>query len=513
MNAELMLIDLSSIAYPIWHMSQSEPDPNKASQNIVARIRALATGHPRAAICCDAGKSFRHDLSPAYKANRPEADAPLQHQIALAREALAADGFPVWSVKGFEADDLIASATAQALASSADAHVLIVSADKDLLQLVGPRVTAISVKDGSRVDPDAVAAKFGVRPEQMRDYLVLVGDASDNVQGVAGVGPKRAAELLAKFRTLDWIYDGLDAVGPAAMGLTPAIAKALREFKPSLDQTRALISLRADVPLPIDEWLTERTPKVVPMLDFAEEPEDEPADAPLAPVPPPSRPVVVPQAAQEAPPAAEAPESTPPTAASPGTALAVREPDLVMPAPAEWERQLDPRSMRDARLLAKDMYDSRMFAAYGTPQAVLSTVMVGRELGLPAMASLRSVHIIEGKHSLSASLMVALVLKSGLAEYFEPISFSETEATYETKRKGARNPVRLTHTFEMGRKAWPKAKADWQERFEASGWGRNPTDMVVARAQSRLARMVYPDLLAGLYTPEELAETRESVAA
>jgi hypothetical protein len=139
--------------------------------------------------------------------------------------------------------------------------------------------------------------------------------------------------------------------------------------------------------------------------------------------------------------------------------------------------------------------------------------MVGRELGLPAMASLRSVHNIDGKHSLSAALMVALVLKSGLADYFEPISFSETEATFETHRKGARNPVRLTHTIEMAKKAWPKAKRDWEAAYEASGWGRVPTDMLVARATARLARMVYPDLLAGLYTPDELLEIREQKIA
>ena len=194
-------------------------------------------------------------------------------------------------------------------------------------------------------------------------------------------------------------------------------------------------------------------------------------------------------------------------------AVATRQPDTILPAPAEWERGLDPRSMRDARLLAEDLFKSRMFSAYGTPHGVLSTIMVGRELGLPAMASLRSVHVIDGKHSLAASLMVAVVLKSGLAEFFEPISFSDKEATYETHRKGARNPVRLTHTFEMAIQAWPKTKKDWQDAFNASGWGRTPTDMLVARATSRLARMIYPDLLAGLYTPDELAEIREQAAA
>mgnify|MGYP000098853432 CR=1 FL=1 len=102
-------------------------------------------------------------------------------------------------------------------------------------------------------------------------------------------------------------------------------------------------------------------------------------------------------------------------------AITVREPEVLAAAPSDWERQLDPRSMAQARVLAKDMFDSRMFSAYGTPQGVLSTVMVGRELGLPAMASLRSIHNIDGRHAMSASLMVALILKSGLAEYFEPL--------------------------------------------------------------------------------------------
>ena len=106
MSQEVVLIDLSSIAHPIWHMSQSEPDPNHTSTAIVARVRALATGNPHVAICCDSGRSFRHDLAPTYKANRPESEAPLHHQITLAVEQLEADGFPVWAVKGFEADDV-----------------------------------------------------------------------------------------------------------------------------------------------------------------------------------------------------------------------------------------------------------------------------------------------------------------------------------------------------------------------------------------------------------------------
>ncbi len=485
--SELVFIDLSSIAHPLWHVSQSEPDPNATSTKVVARVLVLASSHPHAAICCDSGRSFRHELSPTYKANRPPSEAPLQHQIGLARERLIADGFPVWAVRGFEADDVIASAVARTL-ETPELTALVVSADKDLLQLVGPRVRVMNARDGAIFDEAAVVAKFGVEPGQMCDYLSLVGDASDNVKGAKGIGPAKAAALLVKFGSIDNVYNEMASVGAAMMGLKPAEATSLNEFQSNLAATRSLITLRSDVDLPFVEISKERTPQAAINFGMEDDMDGE-------------------QSEPEADVSVDGGENPPaPSAVSQAeTGLSVREPEVLVAAPAEWERQLDPRSMRDARTLAKDMYDSKMFTAYGSPQAVLSTVMVGRELGLPAMASLRSVHNIEGRHSLGASLMVALVLRSGLAEYFEPISFSETEATYETKRKGARNPVTLTHTIEMAHQAGLVK--------DKSGWVKNPTDMLVARATSRLARMVYPDLLAGLYTPEELAEIREQVAA
>jgi len=478
MAREIVLIDLSSIAYPIWHTSQSEPDPNHASTQIVARVRALANGAPHVAICCDAGRSFRKDIAETYKANRPEEDGTLKHQIALAADVLLADGFPVWSAKGFEADDVIAAATEKALALDEDTTVVIVSADKDLLQLVGDRVKAKSVRDGSLVDPDAVKAKFGVTPAQMLDFLCLVGDSADNVKGAPGIGEKSAADLLARHGSLDAIYERLEVQGAVSMGITPAKAKALHEFDAQGGRAlaRRLIALSTDPPIDFDAVLKPRALPQAPMATEAATPEL------LSLVPAPAR-----------------------------------DADVLAPAPEDYERQLDPRSMRQAQMLAEDMFKSRMFSAYGSPQAVLSTVMVGRELGLPAMASLRCIYNLEGKHALAASLMVGLVLKAGIAEYFEPIEVSETSVTYETKRKGARNPMRLTHTIEMAKQAWPikdGTKAAWgpktQEAWDKSGWGRVPTDMLVARCSSRLARMIYPDLLAGLYTPEELAEVREA---
>lgn len=480
--SELLLIDLSSIAHPIWHMSAMEPDPNATCTKTVDRVRALASQHPHAAVCCDSGKSFRAQIDPAYKAQRPEADATLQHQIRLCREQLARDGFPVWAVKGFEADDLIASATAQALAIT-DTTVLIASADKDLLQLVNGRVKAKSLKDGSVIDSEAVKAKFGVLPEQMRDYLSLVGDASDNIIGAKGIGPKKAAELLALYGSLDDLYAAMDAGSGV---FPPAMRASLTEFRARLSTVRDLITLRADVEIPFAEIAAERTPKDQDALASEDDmPEDiiavaEPETKPSASDTFTGKPAAV----------TGTPVNVPP--AAPSQALAA--PDVLAPAPAEWEKQLEPRSIREAQALAKFMYDSRLFAGYGTPAAVLSTVLAGRELGLQAMAALRGIHIVEGRHMLSSDLLRALVIRSGKAKYFRCTERTAERATFVTQR-GDEPEMALTYTIQEAQQAGLVK--------EKSGWMKNPADMLVARASAKLARLVYPEVVHGLYAAEE----------
>jgi 5'-3' exonuclease len=500
--ATVVLIDLSSIAYPIWCMSQSNPDANACSRAVVDRVRALANGQPHVAICCDSGRSFRHDLEPGYKAQRPEQDGTLRHQITLACEAFRADGYPVWSAKGFEADDVIASATAWALERE-DVDVVIVSADKDLLQLVDERVTAKSATRGDVLGPEEVAAKFGVSPGQFADYLALCGDTADNVRGAKGIGPKTAADLLSRFGSLAGIYAAIDA-GPVSAGFKPSVLAALKEFRGRAADTRTLVTLRTDVELPFADVLADRVeqppPPMAEMADYDEEESD------MDETTYPQAETVAPQA-ETAPPPAETPTPSPATVhpiATAPSAIAIREADVLPAAPVEWERQLDPRTLKQAQALAQDMFTARTFTGYGNPQAVLSTILVGRELGIPAMSSLRSIHIIDGRHSLSAQLIVALVLRSGFADYFRPVDVSETSATYVTKRKGD-DPFTLTHTIEMA------ARAGLVK--DGSGWKKNPTDMLVARCSARLARLIYPDVCANVYTPEELEDIRRGEAA
>jgi 5'-3' exonuclease len=470
---ELLLIDLSSIVHPIWHMSQSDPNPDATSIATVDRVRQLASRYPTAAICCDSAKSFRKELDPTYKAQRPAQDAPLKHQMRLAIEKLKADGFPVWCVDGFEADDIIATAVTRALAINGT-RVLIATGDKDLLQLVGPRVMAKSVRDGQTMDAGGVKAKFGVTPEQMGDYLCLVGDASDNVIGAKGIGPKRAAEMLATFGTIEAAYAALDK---SEAKLPQGILNSLIEFRDRLPTVRQLIAMRTDVAIPFEEIAAERTPKeAAPVMEDAVQ-----TESPAIEMPPSNATGAV-------------TVETPATVAAPrengnGHALMVRE-----PAPAEWEKQLEPRSIHEAKDVATAMFQARLFNGYGNAPAVLSTVMAGRELGLPAVASLRAFHIVDGKHCLAADAIRALVMKSGQAKFFRCTERTNDRATFETQR-GDDPVMAVSFSMEDAQRAGVVKKG--------SGWEKHPADMLVARASSKLARLVYPDVVFGLYSPEE----------
>ena len=499
----LLLIDFSAIAHATWHIVANDPDPNACSIKTVERVRGLATGQPYAAICADSKKSLRREQDPTYKANRKAEDrAPLYHQMAVALDVLRGDGFPIWEVEGYEADDIIAAAVKQALAT-ADTTVTIASSDKDLLCLVGERVTAKSLKDGSIIDADAVKAKFGVAPVQMPDYLALVGDASDNIKGAKGIGDKPAAKLLEKYQTLEamhasWTTDRSQ--------FTPAIAESLGEFWSRVDDVRAMIRLRDAIAIPFEEIAVERVPKVEPMQPVsAEDLMDIMPDTPVE---------------TAAPAAAEAPKEQththdfnrwvvtekrwyclcgasqqPPAEAAyvPPTALVPQVVDAV------YERQLEPRTLDEAVKLAKFVFDSRLFSAYGTPQGVLTTIMAGREMGLSAMAALRGLHIIDGKPVLSSGLIMALVLRSGRAKYFRCTERTAERATFTTQR-GDDPPMSLTFTVAEARLAWPKDEAAWNK----SGWGKNPADMLVARASSKLARLVYPDVVFSTYGEGEI---------
>jgi 5'-3' exonuclease len=490
-DKQIVLIDFSSIAHPIWHMAASDPNPDATSIGIIAKVRALTSGQPHAALCLDSPKSFRKEMDATYKAARESKPAPFFHQCELALEALKGDGFPQWMAEGFEADDVIASATAQARVGAWP--VLVVSADKDLLQLVTEHVSVKSPVTGNVMDPTAVKEKFGVTPDQIRDYLTLVGDASDGVIGVRGIGAKTAKAMMGVFGNIDDMYAAIDAGdfdGPGSNILKPSHLATLAEFRNRLPIVRTLLSLREDAPIDLSAVLAERVPtdsedpimtdinEAMPTIE-QELTADQATDALGA---------FVADVARRVAPKAPTPQPEPDISPAPAPRLSLA------PVTADYERQLEPQSMNQAVQLAQLLFKARLFGAYGTPEAVLSTVLSGRELGLSAMASLRAFHIVEGKPTMAADALRALVLKSGKAKYFRCTERTAERATFETQR-GDDPPFSLSYTVAEAQVAGV-VKPN-------SGWVKHSADMCIARASAKLARLIYPDVCAGLYDPNE----------
>jgi 5'-3' exonuclease len=529
-DKQIVLIDFSSIAHPVWHIAANDPNPNATSIGIIAKVHALASGQPHVALCLDSRKSFRKQLDATYKASRESKPEPFFHQCRIALETLKGDGFPQWEAEGFEADDVIASAIHLLQNGDETPAMLIVSADKDLLQLVNENISVKSPLTGNVMTQEAVCEKFGVHPNQIQDYLAIVGDASDGVVGVKGIGAKGASALLKQFGNLDDLYAAIDNGEGVLDGkldrIKPAQRASLQAFRDRLPMVRTLLTLRTDAPIDFAQVLKERTPDDVAtfsgeddiMSDINEAmPTFIPTDAILprelsgedaiknlgafvadvarrvAPRDSLSTPASAPNRSQD-----PAPKATPiPAVVESARSSVDRAADTsvaLVPVVVDYERQLEPQSMNQAVQLAGLLFKARLFGAYGTPEAVLSTVLSGRELGLSAMASLRAFHIVEGRPTLAADALRALVIKSGKAKSFRCTERTPTAATFVTQREGD-EPMELRYTIEEAHAAGLVKNG--------SGWTKNPADMLVARASSKLARLVYPDVVAGLYAPEE----------
>ena len=200
----LVLVDGSSyLFHALPPLTTADGRPTGAVLGVLNMLyRLLADYEPRdIAVVFDAsGPTFRDEIFAEYKANRPPMPDELRAQIEPLLEAIEALGLPLMRVAGVEADDVIGTLARRAAEASRD--VIVSTSDKDMAQLVDDRVTLVNTMTGSRLDPAGVEEKFGVRPDQIVDYLALIGDASDNIPGVPKVGPKTAAKWLAEYGSL-----------------------------------------------------------------------------------------------------------------------------------------------------------------------------------------------------------------------------------------------------------------------------------------------------------------------
>ncbi|GAB7218954.1 DNA polymerase I [Vibrio comitans] len=252
----LILIDGSSYLYRAFHaypgtMSNGE-HPTNAVYGVMNMLRSMMRqfSSERIAVIFDAkGKTFRDDMYPEYKANRPPMPDDLRCQIEPLHNMIKAMGLPLISISGVEADDVIG--TLSTAASKRGMPVLISTGDKDMAQLVDENVTLINTMTNVISDREGVIEKFGIPPELIIDYLALMGDKVDNIPGVPGVGDKTATALLQGIGGLDDLYNRLDDIAPLGFRGSKTMAKKLVEHKESAYLSYQLATIKLDVELDV----------------------------------------------------------------------------------------------------------------------------------------------------------------------------------------------------------------------------------------------------------------------
>ncbi len=252
----LLLIDANSIIHRSFHALPpfTGPDgrPTGALYGLSAMLLTLLrTAKPdyAAALFDTPEPTFRDAKYKEYKAQRPRAADELIAQIIEARKLFGAFGIAVFEKPGYEADDLIATLAEKfrgVKAAGEDVQVIILTGDRDTLQLVEGEKVVVKmfikgVSDTMIYDETAVEAKYGLKPNQMIDYKALVGDASDNIKGVPGIGPKTATEMLQKFGTLEKVFEALPG--------DEKIAKKLGPFKKEAELSKELVILDRHAPI------------------------------------------------------------------------------------------------------------------------------------------------------------------------------------------------------------------------------------------------------------------------
>jgi DNA polymerase-1 len=260
-SRKLILVDGSGYLYRAFHalppLSNSKGEPTGAVLGVLNMLSKMIKEESpdRIAVVFDApGRTFRDDLFEQYKAHRPSMPDDLRSQIQPLYDTVAAMGLPLLRVPGVEADDVIGTLAKQGAASGYE--VLISTGDKDMAQLVGPHVGLINTMSNTRLDRAGVKTKFDVFPEQIVDYLALVGDSSDNIPGITGVGPKTASKWLNQYQTLDQLIAHAGEIGGK-------VGENLRNELVMLELSRKLATIDTALKLDIDaEGLTAGAPDV-----------------------------------------------------------------------------------------------------------------------------------------------------------------------------------------------------------------------------------------------------------
>ena len=248
MTKPLILVDGSSFLYRAYHavppLNNEKGEPTNAILGVSNMLRKLLNEYDpqfMAVVFDSSSKTFRHELSADYKANRTQMPDDLRSQIKPLHALIRAMGIPLISASGVEADDVLGVLACYGKREGFD--VIIATGDKDMAQLVNEKITLEDTMSKTKLNSEGVFEKFGVRPNQIADYLALVGDSSDNIAGVPKVGTKTASKWLAEYETLDNLVANADKI-------TGKVGENLREHLPKLELAKKLTVIRCDLDLP-----------------------------------------------------------------------------------------------------------------------------------------------------------------------------------------------------------------------------------------------------------------------
>ena len=494
---KILAIDFDSLFRRNWE-AEAGQDGGNAYRRTVEEIQRRRDGWDRVVLAADSGPSFRKAKATDYKEGRTNPGAAYFDQRRRTLARLAADACIVIdgpAVEGghAEADDVLgwlaAAYTTHTRALDADAaqawYLRIISGDGDLEQLVSDPdgIDLLKLTEREPWKAADVLGARGVNPDKVPQLKALCGDKSDNYPGFEGIGPKTGALLIAKYG------DAIAAVTNGADDTTIRMTAPQRAVLKSGGVELAakgiyLATLKTDLPLDFAALILPE-PKQTPIAA------DEPMGGEPMPAPRPTPP------AQE-----QQPGRT--HAAPPPAALARVEAVETLsarPATAMARGSFDPLSLQPPDLdsawrLTKAIYDSRMYPQFPNRESILVAIIDANERGVPAGAALRNAYVVKGKLGWSASYLAGLVLASGKADYFEliPEACDDKAAAVRFKRRG-RAEGRHTFTLEDARRAG----------YMSSGmWEKEPRAMLRAAAVRTAARAYFPDVVSGMYMPDEL---------
>ena len=451
----IALIDFSNVFFTLWHAS-AEQEMSAVVTKSVSTCENIAKNHDYCAICIDSPPYFRSKILPEYKAGR-EKPPLVYEQMRTAIKKLNEIGMVCYESKECEADDIIA--TLYILAADKKVKSFIYTTDKDMLQVDN----IYNPFSGERITPQL---KFGAEYHfQVPWILALTGDKADNITGINKVGPVNALKII-------------DAVGghlgiwikkPDYTKLNEKQSALLMENYDLIKRNLELVTVKNDVPIElilkkyqeVNLNETEAFEKIEEVFGEVEQIDKIP----------------------------ERPKTEERT-------IDIRQTPITNPV--NFEQALEPTSMNEAILLADRLFKSRLFGDYTTPQSILAVILCGRSYGIDAVTSLMNFHIINGKPTSMPQLMQGMVLSKGACEYFDLIESTNEIATYETKRKGSKHAVKISFTIQDAENAGLTTGKN------SHSWKKYPADMLCARCVSRICRRVYPDVIKGLYTKEEL---------